>query len=97
MVTTLTAPARKTQRFEARLDEETAKLLSDAASATGTSLSAFVLDAARDRAVEVMAMADITYVTKEVFVDMMAALNRPAQEIPELVELAAAPRVSRRV
>jgi len=88
---------RKSRRFEARVDDQTSELIASAAQATGESVSAFVVEAARDRAERVLARTDITMIPVYQFEIMMEALVGPAHVIPELAEVAAQPRVFSRV
>ena len=97
MTTTAIRPDIKSGRLETRLDAPTAELLAAAASSEGMTMSAFVVNAARERAEKVLAWrGDVTMVSSETFTELMDALNRPAREIPELAALAKLPRVSAR-
>lgn len=85
------APASKS-RLEARIDAELDRLITQAAHAQGVSKTAFVSEAARDAALKVLARADVTLMSAEVFDQMMASLEVPDASA-ELEELAALPRV----
>lgn len=60
MTVVLPLQSRKTRRLEARVDDETAELLIEAAKRSGVSLTQFVVDTARERAEKVLAHSDVT-------------------------------------
>jgi uncharacterized protein (DUF1778 family) len=81
----------KTRRLELRTDENTDRMITEAAELMHVTKSAFVADAARQAAEKVIARADVTLMAPEVFDLMMASLDR-ADESAELAALAALPR-----
>lgn len=81
----------KTRRLEARVDEDTAELITSGASLVNESVSEFVTLAARARAEELVARADRTLMPAAQFDAMIAALDGPARVVPELVELFSEP------
>ncbi|TAM93030.1 MAG: DUF1778 domain-containing protein [Jatrophihabitans sp.] len=82
----------KTRRLEVRTDEETERLVSEASALLHVSKSAFVEEAVRSAAQRVVARADVTLMSAEVFDAMMAALE-VADHSPELADLARLPRI----
>jgi uncharacterized protein (DUF1778 family) len=84
--------AVKTHRLEARLSPEQRERIERAASAAGLSVSAFVIDAAVERADEVIAAATSTIVPSDYFDELLAALDHP-EPAPRLA--AAADRAGR--
>ncbi|VTR78198.1 DUF1778 domain-containing protein [Cellulomonas hominis] len=82
----------KTLRLEQRVDEETAGLVSKAASMTHESVSAFVVRSARTEAARVLARSDVTVMPAAQFDDMMHALDEAPRRLAALSEAAARPR-----
>ena len=85
--------AVKSDRLEARVSPEQRARLEWAASLAGTSVSAFVVDAAVDRAEELLAAQMSTTVSADYFDELVNALDRP-DRAPTLAK--AAKRVARR-
>ena len=67
----------KTARIEVRTDPESEALLKQAASLTNQTLTSFVLDAAEQRAKEVIAQAKTTVVPSAFFDELLDALDQP--------------------
>jgi uncharacterized protein (DUF1778 family) len=65
----------KTARIEVRTDPEREALLKQAASLTNQTLTSFVLDAAEQRAKEVVAQAATTVVPSTFFDELLLALE----------------------
>lgn len=82
----------KTRRLELRTDEDTERLVTNAAALLHMSKTAFVEDAVRAAAHRVLARSDVTLMDPAVFDTMMSALDRPA-ESAELAELAELPKL----
>ncbi|MGX7678141.1 type II toxin -antitoxin system TacA 1-like antitoxin [Jatrophihabitans sp. DSM 45814] len=82
----------KTRRLELRTDEDTEKLITDAAALLHVSKTAFVEDAVRAAARRVIARSDVTLIDPAVFDSMMTALDRP-DESTGLAELAKLPKL----
>lgn len=79
--------AAKTERIEARLSTEQRAQLDWAAKAQGSTLSAFVIDAALDRAAELV-QADMTSLVPAAYFDeLVGALDRP-DDAPTLAKVA---------
>ncbi|MGI8793117.1 MAG: DUF1778 domain-containing protein [Acidimicrobiales bacterium] len=79
--------AVKTDRMEARVSPDERERIERAASATGMSVSAFMVSAALDRAEEVNATATATTVSADYFDDLLAALDL-ADPAPRLARAA---------
>ncbi|WP_375494044.1 DUF1778 domain-containing protein [uncultured Jatrophihabitans sp.] len=84
--------ATKTRRLEARTDEQTEQLVADASALLHMSKTAFIEDAVRTAARKVVARADVTIMSVDVFDSMMSALHEPDHS-PELADLSALPRL----
>lgn len=88
--------AVKTDRLEARLSPEAREQIERAASTSGLSVSAFVVEAAVERAEKVIASATTTVVPADYFDDLLAALDEP-DEAPRLSDAAKRARSSGRI
>ena len=69
--------AVKTHRLEARLSPDDRERIEQAASVTGVSVSAFMVDAAVERADEIIAAATTTVVPADYFDALLEALDEP--------------------
>ena len=85
--------AVKSDRLEARVSPEQRARLEWAASLAGTSVSAFVVDAAMERAEELLAAEMSTTVPADYFDELVNALDQP-DRAPTLAK--AAKRAARR-
>lgn len=85
------APTR-TSRIELRVDPEHERRIRYAAELKHQSVSAFVLDAAAERAEEVIASASATVVPSDFFDQLWDALDAPATPSPTLQRRARARR-----
>lgn len=74
----------KTARIEVRTDPEREALLKQAASLSNQTLTGFVLDAAEQRAKEVVAKANTTVVPSSFFDDLLLALDDPPKANPAM-------------
>lgn len=83
----------KTDRIETRVSVEARRRIDRAAALQGSSLSAFIVSAAVERADEVIAAHDTTTVPGEYFDRLLAAIDKPGPA-PRL--RAAAKRSARR-
>jgi uncharacterized protein (DUF1778 family) len=79
--------ATKTDRFEARLSRDQRTTLERAASLTGTSLSAFVIESALERAETLLAAEMSTTVPAAYFDKLLSALDQ-ADRAPRLTDAA---------
>ena len=82
---------RKSQRIEARVTEDDARVIARAATLLNASVSSFVVDAALEKAETVVARADRTIMPAAQFEEMVSALDDPTP-VPELVALINRPR-----
>ena len=82
---------RKSQRIEARVTEDDARVIARAAALLNASVSSFVVDAALEKAETVVARADRTIMPAAQFEEMICALDDPTP-VPELVALINRPR-----
>ncbi len=76
-----------TGRLNFRLAPEQERALRHAATITGQSVSGFVLSSAVEHAQEVLQRANMITVSDRALRSFVAALDDPAEEVPELVRL----------
>ena len=76
-----------TGRLNFRLTEEQERALRQAAALTGQSVSGFVLSSAVEHAHELLERANHIVLSAAAFDRFVAELDKPAQVVPELVEL----------
>jgi len=76
-------------RIEARIERGRAQKIREAAKLTHTSVSSFLVDAASEKADEVLARQNETMLESDFFDDLLKALDRPAKTIPALKKAAA--------
>ncbi|HEX8095517.1 DUF1778 domain-containing protein [Jatrophihabitans sp.] len=84
--------ATKTRRLEARTDEQTEQLVADASALLHMSKTAFIEEAVRTAARKVVARADVTIMSADVFDSMMRAIDEPDHS-PALADLARVPHL----
>lgn len=82
----------RTARIELRAEPHRAARLRRAAEMSHQSVTDFVLDAAEQRAEEILISAAVTVVPAEFFDQLYAALDAPAEDNPSLAALAGRPR-----
>ncbi len=82
----------RTSRIELRAEPEREQRIRYAAQLSRQSLSAFVLDAAEERAEQVIAASSATLVPGDFFDELWAALDAPARPNEALRERGSAPR-----
>lgn len=88
MIRTIDAVAEtKTQRVHLRVAAGDDELFRSAAAAADESLSEFLVESGRERAERVLADRTRFVLSPAEWRDFTAALDRPAREIPALVEL----------
>lgn len=75
--------AVKTERMEARVSPEERQRIEQASIVAGVSVSAFMVDAAVDRADEIISQAATTTVPADYFDALLAALD-DAESVPRL-------------
>lgn len=76
-----------TGRLNFRLTPDQEHALRQAAAITGQSVSGFVLSSAVEHAQEVLQRANAVTLSDRAFRGFVAALDEPAEEVPELVRL----------
>lgn len=76
-----------TGRLNFRLTEDQERALRQAAALTGQSVSGFVLSSAVEHAHELLQRANTIELSDAAFREFVAALEGPAEEVPELVRL----------
>ena len=76
-----------TGRLNFRVTSEQERALRDAAALSGQSVSGFVLSSAVERAYELLARANAIELSDAAFRKFVAALDEPAEVVPELVRL----------
>ncbi len=74
----------RTERIESRVEPVTAERIRVAAGLLHTSMSRFVVEAATDRAEQVIAEASYTEIPSDYFDRLIEALSAPPQAIPAL-------------
>lgn len=79
--------ATRRRRLEVRVSEEQDALIRHAASVQDTTVSAFLLDTVTARARKVVREHRDLTLSNETFDRFLAELDRPAEVVPELVEL----------
>lgn len=82
----------RTARIELRAEPEREERIRYAASLAHQSVSSFVLDAASDRAAELIAESTVTIVSDEFFEALLDALDRPPKKNEALARRAKQPR-----
>ena len=76
--------ATRTERIEARIQPDQAERIRFASSLMHTSLSGFMVEAASEKAEQVIAEASYTIVPDDYFDNLLAALDEPVQPIQAL-------------
>lgn len=80
--------ASRTDRIEARLAPETAEKIKQAAALSGSSASAFMVDAAADRAERILRTWRETMLPSDYFDELLTALDEPPKAVPALAKAA---------
>lgn len=81
------ATTKRRQRLEVRVTPEQDALIRRAADLQDTSVTAFVLDTVTRQARKVLADHDTIVLSNQAFDRFLDELDKPAQDVPELVEL----------
>lgn len=84
--------ARRSDRLGLRVSAEHIDLIREAATLEGKTVSAFVMETATSRAREVLSDHRDLVLSAEAFELFIAELDKPAEAVPELVELFNRPR-----
>lgn len=86
-------PETKTERVHLRVAAGDNELFRSAAAETHESLSEFLVESGRERAERVLADRTSFVLSASAWDEFVAALDRPAVVVPELVELFRRPRL----
>ena len=81
--------ATRTERIEARVEPDRAERIRFASSLMHTSVSGFMVEAASEKAEQVIAEASYSTIPADFFNNLLAALDEPAQPIQALQGAAA--------
>jgi uncharacterized protein (DUF1778 family) len=90
--TTRTAVRR--HRIDVRVSDEQDAMIREAAALAGQTVTAFLLDAAQNRAREVLDERRDLVMSKATFARFAEALDAPGEPVPELTELFHLPRIA---
>lgn len=83
----------RTRRLDVRVSDEQDAMIREAATLAGQTISAFLLDAAQERARELIDQRRHLVMSDRAFERFAGALDAPAEPVPELVELLRLPRI----
>jgi len=86
-------PATRPHRIDVRVSAEQDVMIREAAALAGKTVTGFLLDAAEDRAREVIDERRDLVMSKTTFARFAEALDAPSEPVPELVELFHLPRI----
>ena len=86
----------RSRRIDVRVTEQQDAMIREAASASGQTVSAFLLGAAEDAARAVLDERRHLVMSDRAFTALVAALEGPAEQVVELDELFSLPPISRR-
>jgi uncharacterized protein (DUF1778 family) len=86
-VTETTREPTRRHRLEVRVTPEQEALIRQAADLEHETVTSFVLDTATERARRVLKAHSTVTLSNEAFDRFYAALDKPANQVPELVEL----------
>lgn len=89
-------PATRSRRIDVRVTETQDALIREAAAVTGETVTGFLLGAAEQRARELLDERRHLVTSTQTFDAFAAALDAPAERVPELVELFELPRIPER-
>lgn len=89
-------PSTRSRRIDVRVTETQDALIREAAAVTGETVTGFLLGAAQQRAHELLDERRHLVMSTQAFDAFAAALDAPAERVPELVELFELPRIPER-
>lgn len=92
-VRTVSVSRARSGRIDVRVSEDQNALIREAAALSGQTVTAFLLDAAQDRARAVIDERRHLVMSEQVFARFADALDAPAEPVPELTELFRLPRI----
>lgn len=87
------AATTRPHRIDVRVSAEQDAMIREAAALAGQTVTGFLLDAAQDRAREVIDERRDLVMSKAAFARFAEALDAPGEPVPELVELFGLPRI----
>jgi len=85
----------RSRRIDVRVTDEQDTLIRQAAALNGQTVTGFLLDAAQERARELLDERRHLVMSNRVFERFAAALDAPGEVVPELRELFQLPRLAR--
>jgi uncharacterized protein (DUF1778 family) len=88
----MSAPARS-HRIDVRVSAEHDAMIREAAALAGQTVTGFLLDAAQDRAREVIDERRDLVMSRAMFARFAEALDAPGEPVPELLEIFRLPRI----
>lgn len=86
-------PTTRTRRIDVRVTDAQDAVIREAAALAGQTVTAFLLSAAQDRARELLDDRRHLVMSDRAFERLVAELDQPGNEVPELLELFALPRI----
>jgi uncharacterized protein (DUF1778 family) len=91
---TATTTTPRSRRIDVRVTEAQSALIREAAALSGKTVTAFLLDAAQERARELTDERRHLVMSERAFKQFAAALDGPAERVAALDELFALPRIA---
>jgi uncharacterized protein (DUF1778 family) len=85
----------RSHRIDIRVSAELDNIIREAAALAGQTVTGFLLDAAQDRARQVLDERRDLVMSKATFARFAEALDAPGEPVPELVDLFALPRIEK--
>lgn len=92
-VRTMAASPARVRRIDVRVSEEQNALIREAAALNGQTVTAFLLDAAQERARALIDERRRLVMSEQAFARFAEALDAPAEPVAELTELFRLPRI----
>jgi uncharacterized protein (DUF1778 family) len=83
----------RSRRIDVRVSDEQNALIREAAALSGQTVTAFLLDAAQERARELIDERRHLVMSERAFARFAEALDAPAESVPEMTELFRLPRI----
>jgi uncharacterized protein (DUF1778 family) len=83
----------RSRRIDVRVSDEQNALIREAAALSGQTVTAFLLDAAQERARELIDERLHLVMSEQAFARLAEALDAPAEPVAELTELFRLPRI----
>lgn len=92
-VRTMSISNSRSRRIDVRVSDEQNALIREAAALSGQTVTAFLLDAAQERARTVIDERRHLVMSAQAFAQFAEALDAPAESVPEMRELFQLPRI----